>query len=367
MDEIFDIFQKKYNFEKRKVLGKGGFGVVREIYMNGKIYAAKLVKKDAKKDTEKGSINETEEKNNIILFLHNPNIVRIHRIYQETYVNPVTKEKEIYNLIIMEKANLKDLKSFIRYLYNHNSDIINNAFSEIIGDNFLRFFVRQIINGLEILERNELIHFDIKPENILIFIELSLKLSDFGLLREVYKLEKIRIPGGTPGYLSPEYFKYKRHRISVKDAKKQDYFALGATIYLLKYNQKMIKVKSFKRTNKTEENILNQEYIVDSIPKIITKIQSNTVCDRDFVNFLCSLIQIEPEDRPIFEEIFRNKWVNKNRKYISEIVNGFSNDEVYLIKELRKSDFLIEKKQEKQKENTKKNKFIFKLKKVQKK
>jgi serine/threonine protein kinase len=205
MDEIFDIFQKKYNFEKRKVLGKGGFGVVREIKMKDKIYAAKLVKKDAKKDTEKGSINETEE-NNIILFLHNPNIVKIHKIYQETYYNPLTKEKEIYNLIIMEKANLKDLRSFIRYLYNHNSDIINNAFSEIIGDNFLRLFVKQIINGLEILERNELIHFDIKPENILIFIELSLKLSDFGLLREVYKKDKIRIPGGTPGYLSPDYF-----------------------------------------------------------------------------------------------------------------------------------------------------------------
>jgi hypothetical protein len=130
----------------------------------------------------------------------------------------------------------------------------------------------------------------------------------------------------------------------------------------------MIKVKNFKRTNKTEENILNQEYIVDSIPKIITKIQSNRVCDRDFVNFLCSLIQIYPEDRPIFEEIFRNKWVNKNRKYISEIVNGFSKvEETYLIKELRKSDFLIEKKQEKQekqeiqKENTKKNKFNFKF------
>ena len=129
----------------------------------------------------------------------------------------------------------------------------------------------------------------------------------------------------------------------------------------------MIKVRNFKRTNKAEENTLNQENIVGLIPKIITKIQSNTLCDRDFLNFLCSLIQIDPEDSSIFEEIFRNKWVNKNRKYISEIVNGFSNDEVYLIKELRKSDFLIEKKQEKQKENTKKNKFIFKLKKVQKK
>ena len=265
----------------------------------------------------------------------------------------------------MEKANLKDLRTLIKYIYNDNSGkLINNAFSEIIGNNLLIFFTKQIINGLEILERNELIHFDIKPENILIFTELYLKLSDFGLLREAYNLAKIRIPGGTPGYLSPDYYKYNRHRISVKDAKKQDYFALGATLFLLKYNQRMIKVKNFKKANRSEENLLNQEYIIDMIPKIITFIKSNKVSDRDFNDFLCSLIQIDPVDRPSFEDIYRNKWVNKNGKYISQIVNGFSNDEQYLIKELRKSDFLIEKKQEKQ--NIKRNKFVFKLKKNKK-
>ena len=361
-EKIFEKFKEKYNFECGKVLGKGGFGVVREIIIKGRTYAGKLVKNDAKKDNEKGSVNENEENNNIILFLQNPNIVKIYKIYQESFEN---SEKEIYNLIIMEKANLKDLRTLIKYIYNDNSGkLINNAFSEIIGNNLLIFFTKQIINGLEILERNELIHFDIKPENILIFTELYLKLSDFGLLREAYNLDKIRIPGGTPGYLSPDYYKYRSHRILINDAKKQDYFALGATIFLLKYNQRMIKVKNFKKANRSEENLLNQEYIIDMIPKIITFIKSNKVSDRDFNDFLCSLIQIDPNDRPSFEDIYRNKWVNKNGKYISQIVNCFSYDEQYLMKELRKSDFLIEKKQEKQ--NIKINKFFFKLKKNKK-
>jgi serine/threonine protein kinase len=365
MEELYEKFKESYKFQLGKVLGKGGFGIVREIIINGKVYAGKLVKKDAKIDNEKGSVNEKEEKNNIILFLQNPNIVKIYKIYQEIYDNPLTEEKEIYNLIIMEKANLKDLRTLIKYLYNDNSGkLINNAFIEVIGDNLLRFFVKQIINGFEALERNELIHFDIKPENILIFKELALKLSDFGLLREVYKVDKIRIPGGTPGYFSPDYYKSKGHRIPVQDAKKQDYFALGATIFLLKYNQKMIKVKNNKRSNKKEENLLNQEYIIDLLPRIIIKIQSNMVSDRDFVNFLCSLIQIDSDDRPSFEEIYRNKWVNKDVKYISEIVNGFRDDDVYLIKELRKSDFLKEKKQEK--EIIKRKKFFFNSKKQKK-
>ena len=128
----------------------------------------------------------------------------------------------------------------------------------------------------------------------------------------------------------------------------------------------MIKVKDNNRSNKNEENLLNQEYIIDLLPRIVIKIQSNMATDRDFVHFLCSLIQIDPDDRPSFEEIYRNKWVNKSAKYISEIVNYFPDEMLYLIKELRKSDFLIEKKQEKEKEIIKRKKFAFKSKKQKK-
>ena len=48
--ELFKIFQKKYNVEIGKFLGRGGFGEVREIISSkGKIYAGKLVKKKNQK------------------------------------------------------------------------------------------------------------------------------------------------------------------------------------------------------------------------------------------------------------------------------------------------------------------------------
>ena len=353
---FWGIFEKRNNIKVLKELGKGGFGEVREIKMNEKVYAAKLVKINAKKDMGKGSFDEGEEKDNIILYLKNPNIVKIYKIFQEIdQENP----NEGYNLIIMERAVLKDLKTFIKYLFTHNRDnIICNPFNETVGNTFLIFLAKQIIRGLETLDRNELIHFDIKPENILIFLEISLKISDFGLLREVNNLEKIRIPGGTPGYLSPDYYKNRGHRIPVSYAKKQDYYALGVSLYFLKYGERMIKHKIHKSKEKTKENLLNLEYIVEMIPKIIIKIKSDLVTDRDFVNFLCSLIQIEPEDRPNFEEIYRNKWVNKNADYISKITKCFGTDEQKLIKELRKGDYLCEKKQELDK--VKRRKFVFK-------
>ena len=60
--------------------------------------------------------------------------------------------------------------------------------------------------------------------------------------------------------------------------------------------------------------------------------------------FLCKLIQYDPKDRLSFEEIQRNKWLNKNWNEILEVVETNQEDELKIIEELNKSDFLFEKK-----------------------
>ena len=336
---VFGIFMKNHNLKVKKILGKGGFGEVREIEYKGKTYAGKLVKKMKNK-----YINEDIEKE-IILGLKGPKIVKVYKIYEEAY------KDETYILYIMEKAYLKDLKTLIKFMFE-SSSLINKAFNETIGDNLLKFFVKQIIDSLELLNRNNYLHFDIKPENILNNLEINLKLSDFGLLRDTSNIDSMRIPGGTPGYLSPEY--YHHQKLSVDRAKKQDIFALGATIYYLKYGQKMLKI------NKEESDREKLENIIFSLQRKITYIQSNKICDRDFVNFLCSMIQIYPDDRPSFEQIYRNIWLNKNSEYIKKLFEGHKDDERKLMIELKKSDFLVEKKIERKKRIIKKKKFIFK-------
>ena len=363
-ESILEKFRAKYHLNIGKLLGKGGFGEVREITTTkGKVFAGKLVKKKQRREriNENNNENEEKEEENIILYLKNPNIVKIYKIYEEIYNNKGKIEK--YNFIIMEKAVLKDLKTFNHSIYSQTMDnFIYIPFKETIGDNLLQFLCRQIVKGLELFERNEFIHFDIKPENILIFLEFYLKITDFGLLKDVSNGKNLRIPGGTPGYLSPEYYKDYKQKISVDIAKKQDYFALGATIFLLKYGKQMLRLK-IRRTNKSEENKLSQEYIVDMLQKRLLFIKADKIADRDFVNFLCSLIQIIPEERPKFEEIYRNKWLNKNVDEISKIFQGFRNDEQKLIIELRKNDYLSEKEKDLKKNR---KKFIFKNKKENK-
>ena len=74
--------------------------------------------------------------------------------------------------------------------------------------------------------------------------------------------------------------------------------------------------------------------------------KSQKMGDKDFMDFLCSLISYRPKDRPYFEQIYRNKWLNKDLEKLNETTMNFENDEEKLIMELQKNDFLIQKEKE---------------------
>ena len=335
-DEVFkkfkDLDEDIEDF--RRTLGRGAFGEVREVLIGSKVYAAKLVEK------EKSDNLEPER-------LRGANIIKIVKISERQI------GAKFYDLIIMEKAVLKDIGTLINFICEKNLlKLINNPFNELIGDNLLRFFTKQIITGLETLERSELVHFDIKPENLLISSGLNLKISDFSFLKNLRKSEKeFKIPGGTHGYVSPEY--YQRKKINGQIAKKQDYFALGATIYFLKYSHRLLRYKKY------DEDNMNQSRVIDLLQRNIALIKSDLLLNKEFIDFLCSLIAYTPEQRPTFEEIYRNKWLNKNKNIICNIIHSFSEgEEDKLMREILKSDYLMDKKYDYKKRKIPKFKFV---------
>lgn len=97
--------------------------------------------------------------------------------------------------------------------------------------------ISDVTDGLEYLQKNGLIHQDIKPDNILIYEhkngKIDYKLADFGIST---KLRKTIIKqtnafhdnknGLSPDYAAPEQFKGSIHR-------KSDIFSLGVTLYEL--------------------------------------------------------------------------------------------------------------------------------------
>ena len=318
---IFEKFEQSNEFTYfGKILGQGDFFEIRDInYKNEKV-AGKIIK---------GKNNEISDELNAYTELCGQNIIKIKRIIQKTI------GKDNYILIIMEKAILRDLEKLSGFYFTHNLlKTIYFPFKEKVGDNLLRFYVRQIINALLTLYQNYYVHFNLKTKNLLILTNLVVKLTDFSFIKKV-KDGDLRIPGGTRGFLSPEY--YEDRKVTSENARKQDYFALGSTIFYLKNGEEFLKYKQY------DNNKMNADKIVDILQRRINQVISQKLCDKDFNNFLKKLIQYRPEGRPSFIKIYRNKWLNKDLKYLNETFAQFENDEEKLIMEFQKKDFFIDK------------------------
>ena len=323
-------------------LGSGSDGSIFEVKCEGtnRLLAAKLIchKNDKINDRLK-----------MIKELKGYNIIRIENLISKTVEN-----KE-YTMILMEKAILRDLgKLNNSYFFYNLLKLIYEPFDEQLGDNLLRFYSKQIIDGLETLNRYNYVHFDLKPENCLITFNLNVKLSDFSLLTKIDNSKEIIIPGETPGYLSREY--YDRKTRSKSDLQKQDYFALGSTIFYLKYGEDMLDYEKFN------DPLMNKDRITDILHNRIDYIKSRPFTNDDFKKFLLGLIQYNPDERPDFEYIYRDKWLNKDLENIKSIYKDNEADELKLLLELQKSDFLKMKEVEKNEKLTTHKKFKFKKK-----
>ena len=87
-----------------------------------------------------------------------------------------------------------------------------------------RFFLACTILGLEYIHYNNILHRDIKPDNLVLDKNGYVKITDFGISRKMDQL----IAGessGTPGYMAPEVMCGKVHSID------SDYYCLGIMAY----------------------------------------------------------------------------------------------------------------------------------------
>ena len=333
-------YTEESGYQFFKEIGFGGFGVVVIVRKDNRYYAAKFIfPKDNKKISEE-KVKDFRGRNLVkILNARGDGINYYMYVMELSYIGDVTKIHECLN----------------------NNLIFKNPFLNKFGDNLIRLFCKQIITGIKTFYEGNLVHFDIKPNNILIFKGLELKLIDFSFLTKLIHTKKQQIIGGTPGYFSPESFIRKDFTDEI--LQKQDYFALGITIYNLLFDKPAItgyqkekdlinktnlneeEKKENERRKEINEKIKEKNYniIIDCIQRAMNNIKSQKYLDKDFIEFLCNLIQYSPNERLDFEKIIRNKWLNKNTDEINKIININISDEDNMLLELQKSDFLVTK------------------------
>ena len=325
LDEIFKEYGKIEGFKIIKNLDKGRPSRIKLISYNKKQQlAAKLIEKEK---------SEKFDEIEYIKDLAGPHIVHIKKICQM-----INKPEKNYCLIIMEKGELNDFSRFINYFHSKNllKLIYPKWFDENVSDTILKYFARQIIDGMMTLYQNNYVHFGIKPENILVFNNLILKITDFSLLKKIDdNAIEIKIPGGTKGYTTREYLLDKR--LNASEARKQDYFALGCTLFLLKYGFPLLKYSDKDNREKQTDEFI---YLLD---KKINYIQSYKKVDKDFITFIINLLKINPDERLKFEEIYRNKWLNKNIDEINKIIEDYYMNDLKFILNLQLHDFFKQK------------------------
>ena len=195
------------DFETLKILGKGSFSSVYLVKRkkDSKIYALKSVflEKLSKKQQE-NSVNEVR----ILASIHNQNVIS----YKEAFWDDSSSTLNI----IMEYADDGDLLTKIKQMKQEKVYFEE----EKIWD-----YAIQIIQGLKSLHDKNIIHRDLKSENIFLFKKNSLcKIGDMNVSK-VLKEKLLRTQTGTPYYASPEVWMNKPYSF------KSDLWSIGCVIY----------------------------------------------------------------------------------------------------------------------------------------
>ena len=116
--------------------------------------------------------------------MEHPNVTKLYETFETA--------KEIY--LIQEYVNGVSLYQYIK----------SKSAKKILPEDQARFIFKQLCESIKYIHSRNIVHRDLKLENILIDDRNNLKLIDFGFSICVDSTQKLKIFCGTPSYMAPE-------------------------------------------------------------------------------------------------------------------------------------------------------------------
>ena len=154
------------NYKFGRLLGRGAFGKV-NLGLNiitGRLVAIKTFNKTS--HTSENAKRKIYQETNLMKTLKHNSIVKIFEIF----------ETQKYILLTMEYVCGGDLLSFVRKRTKLN-------------ETTAKFIFRQIMEAIQYIHSQNIIHRDIKPDNILIDLSNNVKICDFGVSKQIKRGE----------------------------------------------------------------------------------------------------------------------------------------------------------------------------------
>jgi serine/threonine protein kinase len=219
-----------------ETLGKGSYSKVkRAINMkNNKQYAVKILNKRIlrKKKKSYGRTSEGTLKINYMIE-DSLNEIEIYKQFPQTNQN-VLKLYEILNddsndktYLIMELAEHGAIVSLDEKtgIFSLNQCLDNTKYNEQL----MKKIIRDLANGLAFLHEHNIVHRDIKSDNIVLNKEGECKIADFGMALKLKGEDKYSKTEGNLFFYPPEFCDGKEKKVF--GYKPVDVWALGVTIY----------------------------------------------------------------------------------------------------------------------------------------
>ncbi|XP_034255052.1 calcium/calmodulin-dependent protein kinase type II-like [Thrips palmi] len=191
-------------YELLEELGKGRYGVVHRVTerATGHALAAKVIRTIKAKDRQ-----QVHDEVAIMNLLRHPKLLQL----QAAFEGP----REM--IMVMEYISGGEL------------------FERVVADDFTLterdciLFMRQICEGVDYMHQNQVVHLDLKPENIMCQTRTShqIKLIDFGLAQKLRPDTPVRVLFGTPEFIPPEIINYE------PIGTESDMWSVGVICYVL--------------------------------------------------------------------------------------------------------------------------------------
>ncbi|XP_062573594.1 uncharacterized protein LOC134235480 isoform X2 [Saccostrea cucullata] len=207
---LYDI-----KYHTLNAIGKGAFGFVK--LARRKIDEEEVVVKFIKRNkvlSECWTVDQRGQRLplevSLLKMLHHPNIVRVLEVF----------ENEDFIQMVMEKhGSGMDLFEFI-----DRSPMLDEALASYI--------FRQIVDGVAYLHNLNIVHRDIKDENVILNENFRIKLIDFGAAAYMVPGKLFGTFCGTMEYCSPEVLLGNRYQ-----GPELEMWSLGVTLYTLVYGE----------------------------------------------------------------------------------------------------------------------------------